>query len=200
MGNTTSHEVEKNGWKKEPCHMDMFTVKKLTCEQRNWIYGIYFIGILFWLFLIWYLNIKIGNVWDILIVSIPFVVFFLSMWFADSPLSPHNESMMIRNNYVNSAVIVIFPILIWATTKMEEEGAEGYDNFLLMVICSTIFGLLAFVDLWVGDDNYYIAKHVRTILHTFSLVLIIIALKQFYLDKINVTRGSGMFLEQACDA
>lgn len=192
MGNATSHEESIDISSSFTLDDNLFTVRRLTPRQRNWIYALYFLGILFWLFLIWYLNIKIRNIWDILIIMIPFVVFLLGMFFADSPLSPYHEGMMIRNNYVNSAVIVIFPILIWASTKMEE-GCEGYDTFMLMVICSTIFGLLAFVDLWVGDENYCIAKHLRTILHTFSLVLIIIALKQFYLDKIDIVRGEGIY-------
>lgn len=108
------------------------------------------------------------------------------MVYAGNPLSPYNEGMMIRSNYVNSALIVIFPLILWATSKVSNPQQK---KFLLMIIVAMIIALLAFYDLWVGEDNYAIAKHARTIFHAISITLLIFALKYFYLDKITDPGG-----------
>lgn len=160
----------------------MFCPCKIKEKQIFWIRVIYCLAIIFWIFIAWYLQMHINDIWDVCILVIPFIVFSIALLNLGNGLSPHSEGLMVRNNYVNSSLIVIFSLLIWCCAKVE---SSRQSHFLLMVIVATIFGLLTYLDLWTGEENYVIAKHLRTVFCTFSITILIFALKYFYLDKIT---------------
>lgn len=172
----------------------MFCPCRMKQKQIFWIRVIYAIAMIFWIFIIWYLQMKITDIWDVLIILIPFVVFMISMACIGNGLSPHSEGIMVRNNYVNSALIIIFSLMIWACSKIE--GARQ-SHFLLMIIVATIFGLLSYYDLWVGEENYTIVKHLRTVFCTFSITILIFALKYFYIDRIRCPGENSMMRDVA---
>ena len=94
-------------------------------------------------------------------------------------MSYRNEDWVFRTNYANVAVVLIFPLILWASSRI-----NLHNEFLLLITVSTIFMLLTFYDWWVSDDKFSIIKHFRTVFQTISITVVIIALKMYYHDRI----------------
>ena len=101
-------------------------------------------------------------------------------------MSKENETWIFRNNYVSSVSIIIFPVLIWSASKVDK-----HREFLLIVIASTCFAMLTFLDWWVNDECFPFVKHLRTIFQTISITLVLVALKLFYSDQVQTRLENG---------
>jgi NADH:ubiquinone oxidoreductase subunit H len=125
------------------------------------------------------LALPMRDIFDVLIILIPFVVFLVGIFTAGWPMSYRNEDWVFRTNYANVAVVLIFPLILWASSRI-----NLHNEFLLLITVSTIFMLLTFYDWWVSDDKFSIIKHFRTVFQTISITVVIIALKMYYHDRI----------------
>ena len=154
----------------------------MTCERNpnyGWIILIYFLAIVLWIFLIWMLALPMRDIFDVFIILIPFAVFLVGIFSAGWSMSYRNEDWVFRTNYANVAVVLVLPVLIWASARI-----DLHNEFLLLITVSVIFMLLTFYDWWISDDRFSIVKHFRTMFQTISITLVIIAIKMFYHDRV----------------
>jgi hypothetical protein len=152
-----------------------------TCSDICfWIGILYFVAVLFWVFLLWILGVKLNNIVVGLITLIPLLVFAISYSnVGKESLTPRQEGWIFRNNYENLVIMIIYPILIWCASQVDRKA-----EFFKLVVTATALTLLSMVDLWTSSHWFIVVKHLRSILQTYSICLVLIALKLFYDDQI----------------
>ncbi len=82
-------------------------------------------------------------------------------------------------------------ILYLGGSDFEEGHTTKHREFLLIVIASTCFAMLTFLDWWVNDECFPFVKHLRTIFQTISITLVLVALKLFYSDQVQTRLENG---------
>jgi len=146
-----------------------------------------FIGILYlcavvaWFILIWALDIPLNDILDFIIFFIPLIVFAIALGsLGHETMTREQEGYVIRTNYSSALTLLLSPILIWATTRIDHNR-----SFLIIVITATALCLLTFYDFWVSGDCFPMIKHMRTIVQAYSITLMIFALKIFCTDRLR---------------
>ena len=147
-----------------------------------WILVLYLLAIFLWFAIVYFLNIQFYDLFDIFIFLIPIFSFFIALANLNKPLSPENEKFIFLQNYSSSFSVILMPILIYLADKDFDE------TFLLTILLSTGFGMLAFLDFWTSDETFDIAKHLKSIFQTISIGLILFGLKFFFRDSIDRKR------------
>lgn len=141
----------------------------------------YLCAVIIWFLLVWALGIQLEDMLDFAIFFLPLLVFAIAIGsLGHESLTREQEGYIIRTNYSSALTLLLSPILIWATTRVEDNG-----NFLVIVIVATGLVLITFYDFWVSSDWFSTIKHIRTIVQTFSITLMIFALKIFCLDRLR---------------
>ena len=96
------------------------------------------------------------------------------------------EDVLYRFNYISIALIIVLPIITWFNDDMKGAGrAISRKKFMTIVVIALILTLLSLMDVWVNQKYLSILRHVKSILQTFSLTLIIYALYTYYLEHIH---------------
>lgn len=140
---------------------------------------LYFFGIIFWIALLVFIGWRWRhwNVIEWVILLIPIGLFIVAMYNVDQ-ITPYVETWTMRYNAVSNIVVLIFPILVWATARVNSS-----PRFLLIVLLATGLSILSVIDVWTSDKYICLAKHSRSILQTISIALTLWALVQYYKDR-----------------
>lgn len=142
---------------------------------------VYFCAVVIWFILVWALNIPLNDFLDFVIFFIPLIVFGIAISsLGVETMTREQESNIIRTNYSSALTLLLSPILIWATTRVEDN-----KSFLIIVITATALVLLTFYDFWVNTEWFAAIKHLRTIIQAYSITLMIFALKIFCTDRLR---------------
>jgi len=146
-----------------------------VCRKKYfWIIVLYIFATILWIVLIYYLQIAFRDPFDYFIFCIPIFVFAIAIGNLGKPLSKENEIFIFNQNYASSFSVILMPILIYI-------AQERFDRKLLLIVLFSVgFGLIAFLDLWVSNEDFDISKHFKSIFQTISIVLIIFSLKLFF--------------------
>lgn len=142
---------------------------------------LYLCAVVVWFILIWALEVPLNDFLDFIIFFIPLGVFAIAIGsLGHETMTREQEGYIIRTNYSSALTLLLSPILIWATTRVEDNR-----SFLLIVITATALVLLTFYDFWVNTDWFPMIKHMRTIVQAYSITLMIFALKIFCVDRLR---------------
>jgi len=157
-------------------------IEKTPSDICFWIGLLYFVASIFWFFLLWLLGIELNDFFIGLIVAIPLLVFGISYSnVGRESLTSKQEGWIFRNNYENLVIMIIYPVLIWCASQVDRK-----PEFFRLVISATALTLLSMVDFWVSSCYFIIIKHLRSILQTYSICLVLISLKLFYDDQVFI--------------
>jgi len=111
---------------------------------------------------------------------IPLILFGISLYFLTTgDLTNKSEKMMYKTNFLSIGLVIFFPIFSTIVTKYRGDR----QFFITLMISGFIFSLLSLYDVWVSPDYQPILKHLKTILQTFTITLIIIAMYTFHLNE-----------------
>jgi hypothetical protein len=150
-----------------------------TPENIPLIRFIYFLGLVLWVILVVLLELWPRNWLEGLILIIPPVLFTVAAATAGYVPLPV-ERWLLRANYLQASLIIIFPILIWATARV-----DSHQSFLRLILVATGLAILTLLDLWVLPEWFPLLKHGRSILSVMSISMVLLALSHFYQDRIN---------------
>ena len=140
----------------------------------------YVFGLITWLAIVILLKLYQTDFIGGIILIIPFVVFLLGYYNANV-LTPEVEKQMFTTNYLSVGLIVILPLLVWIT----DGPSKNKSKFIGLLVLAIILTLLSMIDIWVSKRELSVYNHVRSMLQTLSIVVIIYALYIFYLEKYN---------------
>jgi len=150
-----------------------------TPENIPLIRFIYFLGFVLWIILVVFLELWPRNWLEGLILLIPPVLFTVAAATAGYVPLPV-ERWLLRANYLQASLIIIFPILIWATARV-----DSHAGFLRLILVATGLAILTLLDLWVLPEWFPLLKHGRSILSVMSISMVLLALHHFYRDRIT---------------
>ena len=148
--------------------------------QTRLIRQIYIFSMVVWVLLILGLGIFPGcNFWEVFILIIPILVFLIG----------YNSAKYITvdvENFVTSGLLsfVLLLIVIPVITLIYKQNPAD-KAFLHLSILVLIFGILSLLDVWVTSKFVSIVKHVRSILRTFAIVILIYVLFHYFITKAN---------------
>lgn len=135
------------------------------------IFLIYIISIIIWAFLVIYLKSDAG----FFILLIPFVIFIISMCSLPR-LSLSVEDEMFKVNYLATGMLITLPLLTCVIA-----GFKGNkESMIRVVLLAVTFTIISMIDVWVPEKYISMLKHIRSILQTISLVLILYSLYLYY--------------------
>lgn len=136
---------------------------------------IYIIAAIAWIGLIFALNLLQSDIFVILILLIPLVVFFIN-YISVGEFSCCTEAQMFRSNFLSFGFLVAVVLINWNSPI----GNHDKVGFFRILIVAFIFLMISLVDLWVPKNKMSIVKHIKTSLQTASLALLALALYLYY--------------------
>jgi hypothetical protein len=145
----------------------------------NVLFYIYIVAILIWIVLIIALRLYEGlDFIGWLILLIPLVLFALAAS-KIRHITYDVERYIFKNDYLSVGTVIVVPILIWLASNYRGDR----QRYIRILITAIIFALLAILDCWIPRKWLPVERHIKTILQTFSIVLIIFALYSYFLEK-----------------
>lgn len=152
-----------------------------TIYQEHEIMNIrilYTIAILIWIALIFLLQLYETDSLGYVIISIPFIMFFISILNAPE-LSKEVESNMTTVNYLSLALLIIIPILTWLSKDISISH-DVRTRFMAVIITALVLVIFTLFDIWIPLRWISYTRHGKSILQTMALTLIVMALYMYY--------------------
>jgi hypothetical protein len=139
----------------------------------------YIFGIVLWLAVLFFVQYNPQSVIEAIVIGIPIALFLIAIYNAGA-VTPYTESIIYRNSSISNIVILIFPILVWATAKVDQN-----KTFLTLVILATGFAVVSLFDIWIDEKYLCMIKSLRSICQTISIALTLLALIHYYQDRLK---------------
>lgn len=136
---------------------------------------VYIAGLVLWFAILHYLKLYKPDGYAILILCIPIVSFIIGFSNASS-LTGEIEDELFKSNYLSVGLLLVLPLLTWIN-KDYKGDKKRFTKILVLAIITT---MLSMIDLWLSEEYLSIIKHAKSVLQTFSLVLLIYALYSYY--------------------
>lgn len=173
--NKDGNETDKNtkGDKAGTCYCDK-VVKTL-----RWTYVF---GIIIWIMIVYFLALTRNPdiiVWIILIV--PIVLFVVGIYNADK-ITIDVEDNVFGTNSLALGLLIVIPLLSWVNNDFKGDK----KRFVSILVVAVIFSMFSMIDIWTTSRWISIVRHSKSILQTYSLILLIFALYSFYIEQPNL--------------
>lgn len=147
------------------------------------IQSLYIICSVLWIVLILLLGLYHTDWPGLVILSLPLFVFAFG-FVNSSDLSVEVEEDMSKANYLSIGLLVVLPLLTFCTNDYKGDG-QAKIHFMTIIIVALILTMLSMVDIWVKKKWMTLMKHIKSILQTTSLTLIIFALYTYYVERVK---------------
>jgi len=137
---------------------------------------IYSFGIILWIYIIYYFKMlpSKDNI-DFIIIIVPIFLFILAI-FSSSGITPSVEQFMFRGNILSLGLVISLPLLSWVVDKYLGSDRK---TFVQMMSIAIILSMITLVDIWVPEKYLYIVKHIKSILQTIAVFILMICLYRF---------------------
>lgn len=177
---TTGYHEEKglpqegNSDPDEPCDGICYTQNQI--KMIRWVY---FFAIIGWLFLIfWYQLFPPLDFIEAGILVLPLMVFLIS--YSSIPhITEQVEGYMFKANLLTLGLLIALPLLNWAYSNFNGNRVL----FIKLAATAIIFSMLTLIDVWVPHRFLPLEKHIKSILQTSAITLLIFALYRFFIEK-----------------
>lgn len=145
---------------------------------------LYIVSIVAWILLIvlmgWYRTDIIG----VAILSAPVIVYIISLTNA-AYYGPSVEEEMFQGNFISFGFLIAVILINWTR-------ADNKEKLFRILMISLILMMFSLIDVWIARPGLIIEKHIRTILQTASLVLLVFSLYVYYVDNVAGSHGSSV--------
>lgn len=169
----------KNGFGggKRDKHVKINRHKLFGTRKVRVIKLIYLVGIVLWVVLIWYMKFyKTGKLGYIILI-IPLIIYMFGFLNADK-ITVEVEDSLFSANYLSVGLLIVVPLLSWVDSK-EKENKHRHIVIEAMLI-AIVLSLLSLVDIWVPPKWLSTVKHIKSILQTAAVTLLVFSLYMFY--------------------
>lgn len=146
------------------------------CSLVQQIQLIYILAAIIWLAIIYWAQLYLPNniiVWSLL--AIPLIVFGLGFYYA-SYIGQDIEELMFQSNYLSFGFMITAVLINWNHPK----NNNGKSEFFKHVVLAFILMMMSMIDIWVSKEKMTLVNHIQSILQTMALVILSIALYQYY--------------------
>ena len=147
-------------------------------SQHTTLQILYILAILCWLLLTsaYGLFLPKDHI-EMMILLLP-VLSFVITFSGVHLITPSIESTMLRANLLTLGLLVALPLLNWS----KEATYENKVLFMKIAATAIIFSMITLMDWWVPCKWTYLVKHIKSILQTFAIVLLIFGLYRFFCE------------------
>lgn len=150
--------------------------RRYDCNITFYIKIVYIVAVLIWIFLIFGLGLWQDDIFVMLILLLPPVVYLIN-FISLGKFSCCMEEEMFKSNFLSFAFLVAIILINWNSPI----GSHDKVEFFKILIVAFIFLMISLVDLWVPKKEMSIVKHIKTSLQTASLSLLALALYLYYI-------------------
>jgi len=112
------------------------------------------------------------------IYFIPLILFGVSVY-SLRHITTHSERILYKTNFLSIGLVIFFPIFSSIVTKYRGDT----QFFIMLMVTGFIFSLISLYDVWVAPEYQPLLKHTKTILQTYTITLIIVAMYTFYINE-----------------
>jgi hypothetical protein len=140
--------------------------------------GIYLIAIFLWIAAITYyhLTFKVKvNLLGLIILTIPILI-WVTGYYNGHLIKNGDADQLFEANFLAVSLLITIPLLAWLSTRIESQ-----EKFIPLVLFAMVLTLLSSLDFWVTPEWFGLSRHIKSILSTSAIVLIIYAIYAFYL-------------------
>lgn len=153
---------------------------------------IYIFSIVLWIILANNFNLLSGDdIIEWLLILLPITLFFIAFLFIDD-VNNRVECFNTRGNLLTLGIAVIIPLLGWMATKYS--GNRGL--FIKLCALAIFFSIFTLLEFWVPEDGLNLVLHIKSILQTLSISIILIAVYKFFLDTTANSLAVGLIDEK----
>lgn len=139
---------------------------------------LYIVAIIGWILIILALSLLHGNdviCWLILLVPI--------VLFGAGAINAYELTADIEDSFVFSSLSLGLLIVIPLMTFINRDYKGDRQRFIAILVLAIILSMASMVDLYVAPRWLPLTKHFKSIMQTYSIVLIIYALYSYYLEQ-----------------
>ncbi len=145
---------------------------------RTYLVSFYIASIIIWIFLCVILKLY-SNIWGKIIFFIPIIVYGINIWNICNTLQPVNpEEADFTSETLTLGILSLIPLIIWTHDKPLKHGKD----IIISILVSMALGVISLLDIWVNKKSVILIKHIRSIIQTMSLCLMVYALLLLIFD------------------
>jgi len=179
--NATAHDPP--GDEEDERYIKIDKQKRFGRRKIRILQCVYLLAIIVWLILIYYLNLDLNNVLSLLIILLP-IFFFMLAVVNIGYLTAEVEDDLFKINYLSIGLVIVLPLL----TCLAKDYGGDQDQYLRLIVTALILTMLSLFDCWVYKKWVTVFKHVKSVLQTMSLTLLIYALYSYYVRTGSIFR------------
>jgi hypothetical protein len=151
---------------------------RYTPEKSLTIQITYIISVLAWIFLIYITGLYETSLLGLLILAIPIFVFGFGFVSARH-LTVEVEESLFSANSLSIGLVILLPLL----TELDKTYNKNKQLFTRAILIAIVLAMFSLLDVWVQPKYLSITRHIKSILQTMSLTLLIYALYSYYMGR-----------------
>lgn len=149
--------------------------RKYSPENIMKLRILYILAIVAWIVFCYVFELYKTDVWGILILAIPIVVFMFN--FINVPdLNIFAENNTNAFAFFSIGLLVVFPLI----TLVRCSYKGNREKVVEVLVIALIFAVLSILTIWVRQSWISILRHLKSVFQTYSLVLLVYALYIYY--------------------
>jgi hypothetical protein len=114
----------------------------------------------------------------LVILAIPLVIFGIGFFNANK-ITVEVEDTIFMANYLSIGLLIVIPLLAW----MDKVNNNNKERVITAMIAGIVLSMLSLVDIWVRPKWLSFIKHLKSVLQTASLTLLIYAIYLFIIGR-----------------
>jgi len=149
-----------------------------THSQKKTVRWVYLLGLIAWIVLVsLYGLIPSCDAVETLIVFIPVVVFTIS--YLNIPnINRKVEKYMFKANLLTLGLLVVLPLITWVNARYTKTRVL----FIKLTATAIILSMITLIDVWVTHEYLPVVKHIKSVLQTAAITLLIFGLYRFFIE------------------
>lgn len=149
-----------------------------TSDDKMLIIRVFYIlGIIIWTILICLLGLYNHDIICTCLLFVPYIVFIAGVFNSDK-VTEETEGDFFSYNYLSVGLLIFLPLLTW----LNSNNKNNDTIFITLVILALIFTMLSMIDIFISPEYLTVAKHIKSIFQTLSMILLIYAIYMYYIS------------------
>lgn len=154
--------------------------KKYGRNKTRTIQLTYIIASILWILLIAVTGLYQTTLLGYLILTIPLCVFGFGFINAQH-LTVEVEENVFTANSLSIGLLILLPLL----TEVDKSFNKNKKIFTRAMIIAVVLAMFSLIDVWVQPKMLSVTKHIKSILQTLALTLLVYALYMYYAGRLD---------------
>jgi hypothetical protein len=162
----------------------IYLPEKYNSSEKSHIKLIYIVAIVLWIIVAFFL-FNLLHVGTLIIMCIPILLFGLTIKNLDE-LDDTCEGYLGHTDNMNFWLFAAFPILSWVNDRYNGDSSKFYTIITVGIFIS----IVSLFDFWIPKKYEKYMKHIRSILNTCSLTLLLVSICMMFLEHHNIKNNN----------